>query len=203
MIALPSRLAALALLLFLGACMPGNENTVVDKPLVNDIRLPGLWYEEHVNASRVVLGVREDGPRSLIIDLNFFTKEPGIVRLRAERTRIDGQDILEVEHLQTASLNPGATDWGLPKRFFVAYVLDDVGRLQIYLQDQKAPALEAAVTKGELPGRKQTIGRGEYTIVTAPTADLRAFVAAHPEIFPRPSMIFRRLGPPKTWDRRD
>ena len=36
------RLAPL-LLLALAACMPGNENSVIDRSLANDARMPGLW----------------------------------------------------------------------------------------------------------------------------------------------------------------
>jgi hypothetical protein len=183
-------------LLALAACMPENENSVIDRPLANDSRLAGVWTRHAEGEATTIVRIKAETPETLVVDLGVFSDSPGMIRYRAARTRIDGRDILELTEVNVMALTEATRKSDLPKRFFVAYAFDSDSHLDVYLQDQWITPLEKAVAAGRLAGRKERRGSGDITVVTAPTADLRAFVAATPDAFANTPMTFVRIAPP-------
>jgi hypothetical protein len=189
------RLAPLVLLL-MAACMPGNEHSVIDRPAANDDRMVGAWVAHLGDGDLIVARITADTPEMLLVDLGVFTDEPGFARYRAARTRIGDRYILELTEIDASAQGGSGAALGLPARFIVGYAFDGTGRLVVNIQNDLDTALEKAVKAGTLTGRTDARGRGQTVIVTASTKDLRGFIAATPDIFGTPPIVYSKLVPP-------
>jgi hypothetical protein len=190
------RRLAPVLLFALAACMPGNEQSVIDHPTANDERMVGAWVGHLGDGDLIVARVTADTPETLLVDLGVFTDEPGFARYKAARTRIGDRDILELAETDASDKSGAGAALGLPARFIADYRFDDGGRLVVNLQNDLETALEKAVKAGALTGRTDRRGRGQTVVVTAPTTALRDFIAATPDIFGTPPIVFTKLVPP-------
>lgn len=196
--ALPRLFRRLApLLLFaLAACMPGNENTVIDHPLANDARMPGLWAGRLGDNDVVVLRITAETPRVLSVDVGVFAEGAGLAHYRAARTTIGGRDILELTETDASAQAGAGAKMDLPKRFFIAYRFDSDNRLSVNLQNDLTTPLEKAVEQGRLAGHSEKRAGNTRTLVTAPTAALRDFVARTPNVFGTPAIAFTKVSLP-------
>lgn len=184
------------LLLALAACMPGNEQSVVDRPVANDARMLGAWVGHLGDGDLIVARIAADTPETLLVDLGVFTDEPGFARYRAARTRIGDRDILELTETEGSAKSGAGIALGLPDRFIVGYVFDADGRLVVNIQNDLETALEKAVKAGTLAGRTDARGGNQTVVVTAPTAAMRDFIAATPDIFGTPPIVYTKLVSP-------
>jgi hypothetical protein len=187
-----SRLAPF-LLLALAACMPGNENSVIDRPLANDARMPGLWVGRLGDDDLVVLRITAETPEILLVDVGIYAEDAAIARYRAARTKIGGRDILELTETDASSRAGVGAKMDLGKRFFVAYAFDGEGRLTVNLQNDLTTPLEKAVDQGALAGHSEDRAGNTRTLVTAPTPALRDFVAKTPDVFGTPPIVFTKV----------
>ena len=180
-------------LTMLAGCL-SFEHGVVDRALPNDVRLVGVWGAGNDPSIAVIV---ETGPTTLRID--FFDRRKCVWSPReyimATRTDIAGQNYLELtlrssEEAEKALVGP-----------FMAYRFDDHGRLTFAYPD--ADAFRRAVESGALPGTvedpKDAQGHpvfrehGAEIHVTASTAQLRAWLARHPEAMQGNDDRFSRL----------
>jgi hypothetical protein len=184
-------------LLAMAACMPGNEHSVIDRPVANDDRMVGAWVGHLGDGDLIVARITTDTPETLLVDLGVFTDEPGFARYHAARTRIGDRDILELTEIEASAQSGAGAALGMPARFIVGYVFDENGRLVVNLQNDLDTALEKAVKAGTLTGRTESRGRGQTVVVTAPTKALRDFIAATPDIFGTPPIVYTKLVPPE------
>jgi len=190
------RRLAPALLLALAACMPGNEHSVINRPAANDARMVGAWVGHLGDGDLIVARIMADTPETLLVDLGVFTDEPGFARYKAARTRIGDRDILELTETEASDKGGAGAALGLPARFIVGYRFDENGRLVVNIQNDLETALEKAVKAGTLTGRTDPRGKNQTTVVTSPTAALRDFIAATPDIFGTPPIVYTKLVPP-------
>ena len=190
------RRLAFIVLLAPAACMPGNEQSVVDRPVANDARMVGAWVGHLGDGDLIVARITTDTPETLLVDLGVFTDEPGFARYHAARTRIGDRDILELTETEASDKGGAGAALGLPARFIVGYRFDENGRLVVNIQNDLETALEKAVKAGALAGRAGPRGRNQTVTVTAPTKDLRGFIAANPDIFGTPPIVYTKLVPP-------
>ena len=193
--ALPRRIGRLApfLLLVLAACMPGNENSVIDQPLANDARMPGLWAGRLGDNDAVVLRITAETPEVLLVDIGIYAEDAAIARYRAARTKIGGRDILELTETDASSRAGIGAKMDMGKRFFVTYAFDGDGRFSVNLQNELNSPLDKAVDQGVLAGRSVDRAGNTRTLVTAPTAALRAFVVKTPDVFGTPPIVFVKM----------
>lgn len=182
--------------LVLAACMPGNEQSVIDRPVANDERMVGAWVGHLGDGDLIVARITADTPEMLLVDLGVFTDEPGFARYHAARTRIGDRDILELTETDASDKSGAGAALGFPARFIVGYRFDNGGRLVVNIQNDLETALEKAVKAGALTGQTRPRGRNQTVIVTASTKDLRGFIAANPDIFGTPPIVYTKLVPP-------
>ncbi len=176
--------------------MPGNEQSVIDRPVANDERMVGAWVGHLGDGDLIVARITADTPEMLLVDLGVFTDEPGFARYHAARTRIGDRDILELTETDASDKSGAGAALGFPARFIVGYRFDNGGRLVVNIQNDLETALEKAVKAGALTGRTGPRGRNQTVIVTASTKDLRGFIAANPDIFGTPPIVYTKLVPP-------
>ena len=187
-----ARLAPL-LLLVLAACMPGNENSVIDRPLANDARMPGLWAGRLGDNDAVVVRITAETPEILLVDIGIYAEDAAIARYRAARTRIGDRDILELTETDASNRAGIGAKMDMGKRFFVTYSFDGDGRLSVNLQNDLNSPLEKAVDQGLVAGRSEDRAGNKRILVTAPTAALRDFVAKTPDVFGIPPIVFMKM----------
>ncbi len=187
---------AAALLLFaLSACMPGNENSVIDRPLANEDRMLGLWAGRLGDDDIVVVRIAAESPEVLRVDIGVYAEDAGIARYRASRTRIGDRDILELTETDASSRAGAGAKMDMARRFFVAYVFDGDKRFSVYLQNELETPLEKAVEQGRLPGRSEDRDGNKRILVTAPTDILRDFIAETANVFGNPPVVLTKMPP--------
>ncbi len=194
--AVARRLAWLApfLLLALAACMPGNENSVIDRPLANDARMPGLWVGRlGDDDARGRCGSRPKRRKSC---WSMSASTPRTPRSPATAPR--------------GRRSAGGTSWSSPRptppagpgsarRWTWASVSSSPTRStatatcrSIFRTICTTP-LEKAVDQGALAGHSEARAGNTRTLVTAPTAALRDFVAKTPDVFGTPPIVFTKM----------
>ncbi len=174
------------MVLSLGGCLEFSHS-LVDVPAPNDPKLIGYWHAD-LDGEATEFHFAENGPRALSLRL-LDVKRCKLEFYRVTRTEIGDRvflSLIEIKNGEDAH-NPDMTQ---P----TAYEIYEDKQLTVYLASDSA--FREAVERGELSG---TISR--YHIkVTAPTAELRRFVAAHPEAVSEKflSATRGRLSPPPT-----
>jgi hypothetical protein len=156
-----------ALALSLGGCLEFSHN-LVDVPGPNDRRLIGYWHAD-LDDNQAEFLFEEANSHMLRLRL-LDVKNCKLEFYQVTRTEIGGRDFMHVVEIKNgeAARNPEMTQ---P----TAYEIFDDKQLIVYLANEGA--FREAVERGELGG---TVGR-TLVKVTASTAELKRFVAAHPE----------------------
>lgn len=185
MSSLPARFSAAALAFSLTACV-SFTNGIADKPTAPDGRLIGDWVVADNGAPGGFLSITADGSTGLTLTLYDDSSCKKDEQFTAVRTRIGQRDFLD--------LTSGESDPALRKHAPLAYEFQGPDRLAAFAADEDVFA--QAVNAKELPGTVTTFRETNLPTlveVTASTAELRQWIAAHPAAtHGKPAMLVRR-----------
>jgi hypothetical protein len=155
------------LALSLGGCLEFSHS-LVDTPAPNDRRLLGYWHAD-LDDNPAEFFFEEANPHMLHLRL-LDVKSCKLEFYQVTRTEIDGRDFMHVVEIKNGEA-ARSSDMTQP----TAYEIYEDKQFIVYLAN--GGAFRAAVERGELGG---TVSRA-LVKVSASTAELRRFVAAHPE----------------------
>lgn len=172
----------------LGACLEFSQG-VVERPMANDPRLLGYWENEaHKDPAGIL--VETGGPATQILTL----REPGKCasdRFVMTRTEIDGRGFIEVG---PDPEGPDRNEKANPMP--IAYEMIDDAHIRLLIPDEAV--FMSAVIGGEIAG---TVTKGyvqDGLAITASGADLRSFLARHPEAMDSAqAAVLTRKAPPR------
>jgi len=169
----------MALSLLLAACTDFAHG-VADKPLPNDPRLIGQWQSAE---GRGLLFISAAGPARLRVDAYDAPACDHAEHFLLSRARIDGCDFVDVV----------AVGHEEGPRTIFGYGGDGPGRLDFYRVDDKV--FTRAIAQGELPGQLPPPDEMGSIHVLASTAQLRHFLAVHPEAMGGKSLSLIEVDP--------
>jgi hypothetical protein len=178
------------LVLGLAACIPESQNPAGDPAkATTEAALYGLWQADWEDG-RLFLHLLDAGHG--MVDVFVINHKKGGA---GEADHYQGF-VSSVGQRRIASLqlvDSGGEDSGGPATYvFLAYQLDDKGRLDVHFFDDK-PFI-AAVTAGKLQGQVTGQGDSQTVLLTDETAKLVAFIAATDDatLYGK-DLLFRRL----------
>jgi len=185
-----SRLSLLAaFLLMLGGCIPSLHPPYTEKDLVSDGRLPGA-YEDEDGAVRWVFSDAGEMKYSLAIRDHDKTST-----MEARLFKIENQLFLGL-HPSMDGLDDCKRDAFFQASVVPAHIFFKVSRLDaehFEFQSLEADWLKKRLTQSGAPAH--AVVRKERIVLTASTAELRKFLAAHlkdPEAWSEPAKMIRR-----------
>ena len=184
--------AGLFLLLLTSACLVETEATIADAdPKMADAKLVGSWYHAE-KGEAIILSIAADEKAEGVYRIVFATIKPGSdepvesTAYRAWRTVVNNRAYITGELI-------GAPTEGMPKRTLISY---DIEGDVLVLRLMDTTLLAEAIASGKLKGKVVKGGYVDQITITAPRAELAAFIAAadYDKLFSVKAERLRKMG---------